>query len=125
MGPLLGVFLGGGLGALCRYGVGVWAGRLLPDARVPWGTFSVNVAGCFVLGALVPLFAVRLSWPAPVRLAVTTGFLGGLTTFSTFGQESVALASRAPALGLANVALNVGVGLAAATLGMWLGGRLT
>ncbi len=122
MGPLA-VFVGGGLGALSRFGIGALAARWLPGARLPWGTFAVNVVGCFVLGALVPLFAARAQWPAAVRVGVTTGFLGGLTTFSTFGQETVALAGRAPGWAAANAALNVGVGLCCAAAGAWLGGR--
>jgi CrcB protein len=122
---LIGVFLGGGLGAVSRYGVSLAAARAFPTAALPWGTWAVNVAGCFALGLLVPVFAGRPEWPEPVRLGATTGFLGGLTTFSTFGQETVSLAGRAPGLALANVGANVLVGLAAAALGAWLGGRLT
>ena len=121
----LAVFVGGGLGALCRYGVALGARRAWPAAVFPWGTFVVNVTGCFLLGLLGAVFAARAGLPEPARLGATTGFLGGLTTFSTFGHESVGLLTGgAPAVGVANLVANVAVGLCAAGAGLWLGGRL-
>lgn len=116
----LAVFIGGGLGAVARYGVG----RLLPNAPLPFGTFAVNVLGCLVLGLLVPIFAARQGLSPALRAGLTTGLLGGLTTFSTFGVETLKAWQTAPMLGLQNLALNLGVGLCAAGLGLWLGGRL-
>lgn len=121
---LIGVFLGGGFGAMSRFGLSLAVQRALPEAAIPWGTWAVNIIGCFVLGLLVPLFAGRLQWPEPVRLGLMTGYLGGLTTFSTFGHETVALAARSPSLAALNVGANVVVGLLAAAVGAWLGGRL-
>lgn len=122
----LAVFLGGGLGSVCRWAVAVLAQRVAPNSVFPWGTFAVNVAGCFALGFMAQLFAFRADLPQPVRVGATTGFLGGLTTFSTFGHESVQLlGSVAPAWGWINVAANVVAGLAAAGLGLWLGTRFT
>lgn len=88
MGFLL-VFTGGGLGSLLRYGLSILlqsSGRSLPLA-----TLSVNLVGCFLLGCLVasPMLSDRLS--EPVRVGLGTGFLGGFTTFSTFGVESIKL----------------------------------
>ncbi|MCB9537949.1 MAG: fluoride efflux transporter CrcB [Myxococcales bacterium] len=121
---VLAVFVGGGLGAAARYGVTLAFRRLWPHAALPWGTFAVNVAGCLALGLLAVVLADRVVVSPAARLGLTTGFLGGLTTFSTFGQETVGLlAGETPTLGLLNVALNVLVGLAAAGAGMWLGGR--
>lgn len=117
----LAVFLGGGLGALARYGIG----RLLPTSPLPWGTLAVNVAGCFALGLLAPIFAARHDLAPALRLGLTTGVLGGLTTFSTFGVETLRAWQASPLLGMQNLALNLGVGLGAAALGLWLGGRVT
>lgn len=121
---LAAVFVGGGLGAASRYGVTLAARRLWPHAVLPWGTFAVNVFGCLALGALAVVLGERVVVSPALRVGLTTGFLGGLTTFSTFGQETVGLlAGESPALGVVNIALNVLVGLAAAGVGMWLGGR--
>ncbi len=121
----LAVFVGGGLGSLGRWGVALLASRLLPNAVLPWGTFAVNVLGCFALGLLAHTFAFRAELPSPLRIGVTTGFLGGFTTFSTFGNESVhLLGSVAPVWGFLNIVANVAVGVAAAGLGLWIGTRV-
>lgn len=116
----LAVFIGGGLGALTRYQVS----RLLPSAPLPWGTLAVNVLGCLVLGLLVPIFAAREDLSPALRTGITTGVLGGLTTFSTFGVETLRAWQSAPHLGMINLGLNLVVGLSAAGVGLWLGGRL-
>lgn len=122
----LAVFVGGGLGAMCRWGVGMFALRVAPNAVFPWATFAVNVFGCFALGFLAQLFVVRFDLPASLRVGSTTGFLGGLTTFSTFGNDSVQLLGSAePAVGWANILANVVLGVAAAGLGLWLATRMT
>lgn len=114
----LAIFIGGGLGAVTRWLVS----RALPGTTLPWGTLVVNVAGCFALGMLMPLLGNRGS-PA-MRAGLTTGVLGGLTTFSTFGVETVRAWQVSPQLGLLNLGLNLGLGLAAAALGLYIGGRL-
>jgi CrcB protein len=85
-GPVLGVIaLGGGLGAIARYGLGV----LLPTeaGRFPWGTFTANLAGCFLIGALMVLITDVWSAHRLVRPFVGVGFLGGFTTFSAYAAE--------------------------------------
>ncbi len=122
----LAVFIGGGLGAMCRWGVGMLALRLAPNAVFPWATFAVNIVGCFLLGFLAQLFVVRFDLPQSLRVGSTTGFLGGLTTFSTFGNDSAQLlGSVEPAYGWANIVANVVVGVAAAGLGLWIATRMT
>jgi CrcB protein len=83
------VFLGGGAGALSRYLMSLWVGSLW-DGSFPLGTFLINLIGCFLIGFLGGL-SERLTIEPNVRLLLQTGFLGGFTTFSSFGLESFQL----------------------------------
>ncbi|ABW68782.1 fluoride efflux transporter CrcB [Desulfosudis oleivorans] len=115
------VMIGGGLGAASRYGVGLMTVRLW-GTRFPWGTLAVNLVGCFLIGLLFALSdRVRLLSPE-MRLLLVTGYLGALTTFSTFSLETVS-AGRAglTLLPLANILINNIGGLALTLAGMWLG----
>jgi CrcB protein len=111
---LLLVAVGAAVGAPLRYLVDrALNGR--DGARLPWGTFVVNVAGSFLLGLLA---AGSLRTSVPVMAAVGIGFCGTLTTYSTFGYETVRLwHERAGWYAVANVAASVGAGLGAAVLG--------
>ena len=80
------VALGGALGASGRYLTGVWAVRLLGHG-FPYGTLIVNVFGCFLMGALVEAAALKLSLSQEMRAFLTTGVLGGFTTFSAFALD--------------------------------------
>lgn len=81
------VFLGGGLGALLRFELAGWVqGR--GGASFPWGTFAVNVLGCFVIGLLATWIDERTGAGAAARLFLVPGLLGGFTTFSAFGLET-------------------------------------
>jgi len=83
------VMLGGSLGALSRYAVSLLAAKLF-GARFPWGTLAVNLSGCFLIGLAFAWGERGLSLMNPsIRLFFMTGFLGALTTFSTFGLETV------------------------------------
>lgn len=112
------IALGGGLGAVSRYGAGVWAGAAF-GVRFPYGTLIVNVAGCFLLGLLMHVsLATNLVSPA-TRAALGIGLLGGLTTFSTFGYETfVRLEAADWAAAATNVLANVVLGLFAVWLGI-------
>jgi CrcB protein len=118
------IALAGALGTLTRYGVGVWAGRAL-GTSFPYGTFLVNVAGCFLI-ALVSQIALSTTLISPtLRLTLTTGFMGGLTTYSSFNYETTTLLrERAWAEGLANVGLTLVACFVAGLLGLALGRRL-
>ncbi len=118
------VFVGGGLGALGRYGLTLWARQYAPAADMPWGTLAANLLGCALLGLLAGLFQ-QLDVSPAVKIGATTGILGGLTTFSTFSFETVQLAQSGRwALAGINLALNLVAGLALAALGAWIGHRL-
>jgi len=109
------VLLGGAIGAPARYLTDVAVQRL-HGSTFPWGTWTVNVAGSFVLGLVA---AGAATW---METLVGTGFCGALTTFSTFGYETVRLAEEGEAsTATANVVGSLAVGLLAAALGWWVG----
>lgn len=83
---VIAVFLGGGIGAVLRYLTGVFAVRYL-SVNLPVATFAVNIIGCFILGLLFAFFIDKPEINIPLKLALTAGFCGGLTTFSTFSLE--------------------------------------
>ncbi|MBN2798226.1 MAG: fluoride efflux transporter CrcB [Deltaproteobacteria bacterium] len=118
MREVLALALAGAAGSLSRYGVGLLAERWCASS-LPCGTLVVNVVGAFLLGVLVQVGLAVPSFSRPVQLALSTGFLGAFTTFSTFSLETVQLMERG-AYGWAglNLALNLALGLPAAWLGM-------
>jgi CrcB protein len=119
VGGLLLVALGAAVGAPLRYLTDRWISAR-HDSLFPWGTFAVNVAGALVLGVLLGAGA-----PANAVLAVGTGFCGSLTTYSTFGYETVRLAEESAFLyASVNVVASVLAGLAAASVGWAFGGAL-
>jgi fluoride exporter len=112
------VLLGGAVGAPARYLTDVTVQRL-HGTSFPWGTWTVNVTGSLVLGVVL---SVGPGWL--VTLA-GTGFCGALTTYSTFGYETVRLHEEGQrAIAVANVLATLVVGLVAAALGWWLGTAL-
>ena len=127
---LLLVAVGGSLGAVARYGMGLWAARLLGKG-FPWGTLIVNVLGCFIMGIVVEIMldleahtaeaitpAIRTQM-AVWRQGVAIGFLGGLTTFSTFGADTLReFEGGQPLIALANIGTNVLLSLGAVWAGM-------
>jgi CrcB protein len=84
--------LGGALGSMARHGVNVLARHYSPAMRFPLGTVLVNLAGCCVIGALAGLAASgKLPLRLPAREFIFVGLLGGFTTFSTFGLDTITL----------------------------------
>lgn len=128
MSSLLLVFVGGGIGSVVRYLVGVQAARSLGAFTAaegwPWGTFAVNVIGCCLIGILFRVLPVPADGPASARLLLMTGVMGGFTTFSAFSLEAAQLWMRGDAQGavfyagasllfcLAGVALGLMIGKA-------------
>jgi len=114
------VCLGAGLGAPGRYLVDR-AVQARVDSVLPWGTLLVNVVGSLVLGVLAGL-ATGHDLPTRLALALGTGFCGALTTYSTFGYETVRLLEeRATGAAVLNVTLSLVAGLGAAAVGYALG----
>lgn len=94
MRSLLIVALGGGLGSMARYSLSAWVLHHTTDWRFPLGTFVVNVLGCFIAGLLAALAERYEMFPPEARLLLFTGLLGGFTTFSAFGLETMFLIRR-------------------------------
>jgi len=114
------VLLGGLAGAPARYVTDLLV-QSRHSSRLPWGTLTVNVAGSLVLGLVAGLSAAGHA-PTWVLTVVGVGFCGALTTFSTFSFETFRLLDeRQWGTALANVAGSVLLGLAAVSLGFWLG----
>ncbi|HHN74672.1 MAG TPA: fluoride efflux transporter CrcB [Acidobacteria bacterium] len=112
------VGLGGFVGSVARYLASGTVQRLFPLLRLPGGTLLVNMTGCAVIGALGALVEYRGLFSPQARVLLMIGVLGGFTTFSSFGFETLELAREGHlGLGLVNVALQVGGGLVA----VWLG----
>jgi len=111
------VFLGSGFGGVARFGVGEAVRIFAPQHVVgfPWATLGVNVFGCLAIGVLAPLLRHDLA------VFMVTGVLGGFTTFSTFGRETIELwTSRRQTIACAYVITSVLVGLCAAAIGYWV-----
>lgn len=105
------VALGGAIGASGRFFVTSMTGRLIGHG-FPWGTMVVNVFGSFVMGALISFMAIRWSASAEMRTFLTTGVLGGFTTFSAFSLDFATLYERKAHL--------AALGYAAGSLGLSL-----
>jgi CrcB protein len=114
------VFLGGGLGAALRHGVNLTSARLLGTA-FPYATIFENVTGSLVMGLLIGYFAFAGGATQHWRLFLTTGILGGYTTFSAFSLDTILLYERG-ALGLAALYVLASVVLSITGLfaGLWL-----
>ena len=118
---IVGVALGGALGASARYGLD----RLIErssNAVYPWSTFTINVTGCFFIGLISASLVDRHHLPAWLRIGLVVGVVGGYTTFSTFAQEALDLNDIHHAgVALVYVVASVALGLVAVYAGTALG----
>jgi len=92
LGHFFAVGLGAALGAIGRWLLGLWLNH--PGVPWSWGTLAANLVGGYLIGLLLGLLSLYPEVPHWLRLALITGFLGGLTTFSTFSAETVGLLER-------------------------------
>jgi CrcB protein len=115
---LLAVAVGGSIGASTRYLVSTWAAEKI-GADFPYGTLIVNVVGCFIIGAFMTAATERFIVNPYWRLIVTVGFVGGLTTFSSFSYESLKLLEDGSlTLVMYNILSNFSLGFLATWLGI-------
>lgn len=112
---LIAVFLGAGCGAVCRWLLGIALNPMFP--MLPPGTLLVNVVGGCLMGIMLALLDQMQGLPPALRLALMTGFLGGLTTFSAFSAETVTLLLRQQYGWATVIVLAHTLGSIAATLG--------
>lgn len=107
------VFIGGGLGSLCRYGLTF----LIPSTSFPGATLGANILACFILGFLVSYWNHQLV-PDTWKLLLGTGFCGGFSTFSTFSKELVELQQEHFWQQILYLILSLSLGVFAVCLGM-------
>jgi CrcB protein len=123
MNKVLLVFIGGGIGAATRYGMTLLAGKWF-GTGFPWGTLIVNLGGCLMIGIILGLAEKSNLVQPSTRLFFVTGFLGGLTTFSSYALETVLALRISTYMSLANIAANNIIGLALVVLGLKLTERV-
>ena len=115
------VGFGGRIGASSRYAAGRWVNDMAGNPAFPYGTLAVNVIGCLLIGVLAGLVATRNIIGVDTRAFLIVGVLGGFTTYSAFGLETVELIRRGEFfVGLSNVVLQITLGLAA----VWVGRKI-
>jgi CrcB protein len=117
---LIWIAAAGAMGAIFRWGISR-AGYALLGGGFAWGTLIANVTGCFFLGFLMHFGLISDKLSAEARTAIAVGFLGALTTFSTFSYETIGyLEDGAWMLAIANIGANLAVGLGATVAGLFL-----
>ena len=117
------IFFGSGLGGACRYGLGAFVHRL-SGPGFPAGTLTVNLSGCLMVGLLAAVFAAQ-PVQDEIRLLLTIGFLGGFTTFSAFGLDTLNLIQHGFQVRAALYFIaSTGGGLICVWLGFRVGGTL-
>ncbi|WP_281241602.1 fluoride efflux transporter CrcB [Sporomusa acidovorans] len=110
--------MGGGIGSVVRYAVSLWAADKL-GTLFPYGTLLVNVVGCFIIGLFMTLVTEKFIANPYWRLLITTGFLGGFTTFSSYSYESLKLLEDTGVMAaFNNIAANLIIGLMATWVGI-------
>ena len=120
---IVGIGVGASLGAWARWMLGIWLNPVFPS--VPMGTLAANLVGGYLVGAAVAVFHINVDLPPELRLFLITGFLGGLTTFSSFSAEVVALIQRAEwGWAVGAIGLHVGGSLLMTLFGIWSINRL-
>jgi CrcB protein len=118
------ICLAGALGTGTRYLVAIWAGKTL-GTTFPYGTLIVNVVGCFLIAGIMRVALTTTLIPPTLRFALTTGFMGGLTTYSSFNYETTRFfEERAWAAGFLNLAVTVVTCFLAGLLGYVAAGPL-
>lgn len=110
--------LGGAVGSVSRYLLGTWTQNASKSIDFPYGTLTVNLIGCFVIGFLSQLAETRGVFTPETRALVFVGILGGFTTFSSFGNDTVNLMRDS---GFTNALANIGANVIFGLILVWLG----
>lgn len=118
MATVISIALFGAAGCLVRYWLSGWVNNILKHADFPYGTLVVNIVGAFFIGLLLEFSLRSTVVPHNLRMALSIGFLGGLTTFSTFSLETFTLLERGL---LATAFINVFVSVSLCLLSTWAG----
>ncbi len=122
MRPVIAICLGASAGALARWGLGLW---LSPGGVIPWGTLAANLVGGYLIGICIAVFQALPQIDPVWRLALVTGFLGALTTFSSFSAEVVGmLMQQRYALALGTAGLHLLGSLLLTVAGIWTAQQL-
>ena len=109
---------GGFIGSVLRYLVGIWIHSMVGNSWIPYGTLTVNVVGCFLIGLIAGLAETRQFLGEGTRALLVVGLLGGFTTFSAFGYETIVMVREGHIVAAAaNVGLQITLGLTA----VWIG----
>ncbi len=117
MWPVFAICIGASAGALARWGLGLW---LSPGGAIPWGTLAANLIGGYLIGICVAVFQSMPQLDPVWRLALVTGFLGGLTTFSSFSAEVVnLLMQQRYVLAMGTASVHVAGSLLLTVAGIW------
>ena len=115
--PVFAICIGASVGALARWGLGLW---LSPGGLIPWGTLAANLVGGYLIGICLAVFQAMPQFDPVWRLTLVTGFLGGLTTFSSFSAEVVSLMMQQRyLLSLGVAAVHVTGSLLLTAAGIW------
>ncbi len=106
MARLLWICIAGALGTAARYGIALWTTRTFPGP-FPYGTLIVNLVGCFLIAGVTHV-GLRTTWMSPtLRMTLTTGFIGGLTTYSSFNLETTRLLQERAPVGVLYFAVTI------------------
>ena len=117
---MLAIAIGGGLGSVARHYLSTLAYKFA-DGGFPWGILTVNVVGGFAMGLIVELSALKLNLSPEVRAFLTTGILGGFTTFSAFSLDSALLIERGDWVSAGSYMVgSVVLSVSALFVGLWL-----
>lgn len=117
------IFLGGGLGAVSRYGLAAVIQQLTHNTRIerfPIGIYACNMLGCLLIGIAVGFLSSRSSYPNWINLFTVTGFLGGFTTFSTFALDNHKHFLTSPSIAF----LNIGLSIIGSIIAVWIGFKI-
>ena len=116
---ILAIFIGGGIGAVLRYIAGMLCGFKLH--QMPIATFSVNIIACFIIGICFTIFQTKTNIPPHIKLALTCGFCGGLSTLSALALEVILIQETLPITAIVYATLTIVLSVIAVFLGMWVG----